>query len=113
MRRAKVLYLSDDPAGTDLNLLHVFEQSAFEITRDASLIDRDLSGVQLIVLNNLDLNDISAARKNRLDTYVRNGGGLLLIGGERQVYKPEKKMDALDTRPSEIARGYQRYSHHR
>jgi Mg-chelatase subunit ChlD len=104
MRRAKVLYLSDDPAGTDLNLLHVFEQSAFEITRDASLIDRDLSGVQLIVLNNLDLNDISAARKNRLDTYVRNGGGLLLIGGERQVYKPEKKMDALDKAlPAQLA----------
>jgi Ca-activated chloride channel family protein len=96
MRRAKVLYLSQDPAGSDLNLLHVFEQGAFDVTRDASLIDRDLANVQLVVLNNLDLNDLSSARKNRLDAYVRNGGGLLLIGGERQVYKSEQHMDALD-----------------
>lgn len=104
MRRAKVLYLSEDPAGTDQNLLNVFQQSAFEITRDASLIDRDLSSIQLVVLNNLDLNEFSAARKSRLDNYVRNGGGLLLIGGERQVYKPEKKMDALDRAlPAQLA----------
>jgi Ca-activated chloride channel family protein len=104
MRRAKVLYLSEDPAGSDLNLLRVFEQSAFDLTRDASLIDRDLASIQLVVLNNLDLNDLSPARKNRLDTYVRNGGGLLLIGGERQVYKPEKRMDALDRAlPAQLA----------
>ena len=96
MRRAKVLYLSQDPAGSDLNLLHVFEQGAFDVTRDASLIDHDLGSVQLVVLNNLDLNDLSSARKSRLDAYVRDGGGLLLIGGERQVYKSEKRMDALD-----------------
>jgi len=96
MRRAKVLYLSQDPAGSDLNLLRVFEQGAFEVTRDASFIDRDLSAIQLVVLNNLDLNALSAARKTRLDAYVRGGGGLLLIGGERQVYKQDKRMDALD-----------------
>ena len=60
------------------------------------MIDRDLTGVQLVILNNLDLNSFSAARKQRLETYVKDGGGLLLIGGERQVYKEEKKMDALD-----------------
>jgi uncharacterized protein YegL len=104
MRRAKVLYLSQDPPGSDLNLLRVFEESAFEVTRDASFLDRDLAGIQLVVLNNLDLNDLSAARKTRLDAYVRNGGGLLLIGGERQVYKPEKGMDALDRAlPAQLA----------
>jgi Mg-chelatase subunit ChlD len=96
MRRAKVLYLSEDPAGSDLNLLHVFEQGAFDVTRDVSVIDRNMAGIQLVVLNNLDLNDLSSARKERLDSYVRDGGGLLLIGGERQVYKTEKRMDALD-----------------
>jgi Mg-chelatase subunit ChlD len=96
MRRAKVLYLSQDPAGSDLNLLHVFEQGAFDVSRDVSLLDRDLRGIQLVVLNNLDLNDLSSSRKNRLDAYVHNGGGLLLIGGERQVYKTEQRMDALD-----------------
>ena len=97
MRRAKVLYLSEDPPGSDVNLLHVFEQGAFDVTRDEALIDRDLASVQLVVLNNLDLNDFSEARKNRLETYVKNGGGLLLIGGERQVYKPEKKNGCAST----------------
>lgn len=104
MRRAKVLYLSEDPPGADVNLLHVFEQSAFEVTRDSSLLDRDLNSVQLVVLNNLDLDEISQARKERLETYVRNGGGLLLIGGEKQVYKAEKRMDALDRAlPAQLA----------
>jgi Ca-activated chloride channel family protein len=104
MRRAKVLYVSQDPAGSDSNLLHVFEQGAFDVTRDETLIDRDLASVQLVVLNNLDLEDFSAARKSRLEAYVKNGGGLLLIGGERQVYKTEKKMDALDRAlPAQLA----------
>src|SRR5581483_7559532 len=41
-------------------------------------------------------NALAANRKNRLDQYVKDGGGLLLIGGERQVYKEDKQMDALD-----------------
>ncbi len=96
LRRAKVLYLSEDPAGSEANLLTAFHEADFDLTRDASLLDKDLSGVQLIVLNNLDLNAFTAARKNRLEGYVKQGGGLLLIGGERQVYKEDKQMDALD-----------------
>ncbi len=96
LRRAKVLYLSEDPPGTDSNLLDAFHEADFDITRDASLLARDLSGIQLVILNNLDLKTFSAAQKNRLEDYVKNGGGLLLIGGERQVYKEDKQMDALD-----------------
>jgi Ca-activated chloride channel family protein len=96
LRRAKVLYLSEDPAGSDSHLLKAFEEADFDVTREAGLIDRDLSGVQLVVLNNLDLNRFNAAEKQRLETYTKNGGGLLLIGGERQVYKDDKRMDALD-----------------
>ena len=96
LRRAKVLYLSQDPAGTEANLLQAFDQADFEIVRDASLLDRDPIGVQLVILNNLDLNSLSLARKQRLESYTKNGGGLLLIGGERQLYKDDRKMDALD-----------------
>ena len=96
LRRAKVLYLSQDPPGSEANLLDAFNQADFDLTRDASLIDKDLSSVQLVVLNNLDLNIFSAAEKSRLEEYVKEGGGLLLIGGERQVYKDDKQMDALD-----------------
>ncbi len=96
LRRAKVLYLSEDPPGTDSNLLQAFHEADFDIARDASLLDHDLSGIQLVILNNLDLQTFSAVEKNRLEDYVKSGGGLLLIGGERQVYKEDKQMDALD-----------------
>ncbi|MBV8896262.1 MAG: VWA domain-containing protein [Acidobacteriaceae bacterium] len=96
LRRAKVLYLSQDPPGTETNLMQAFSEADFDLTRDASLIEKDLSGVQLVILNNLDLNILSAAQKHRLDEYVKDGGGLLLIGGERQIYKEDKQLDALD-----------------
>jgi Mg-chelatase subunit ChlD len=47
-------------------------------------------------LNNLDLASFAESQKSRVEAYVRGGGGLLLIGGERQVYKEDKQMDALD-----------------
>jgi len=96
LRRAKVLYLSQDPPGTETNLLQALREANFDLTRDALLIDKGLAGVQLVVLNNLDLNVFTAEQKNRLEEYVKNGGGLLLIGGERQIYKDDKQMDALD-----------------
>ncbi len=96
LSRAHVLYISQDPSGSDSNLLAVLQQADIEINRDSSSLDRDLNDFQLVVLNNLDLNSISGARKERIEKYVRNGGGLLLIGGERQVYRNDKQMDALD-----------------
>jgi Ca-activated chloride channel homolog len=96
LRRPKVLYVSGDPVENGANLLQALSQAEFDVTRDASLIDKGLSGVQLVVLNNLDLNSIPAVRKRRLEEYVKNGGGLLLIGGERQVYKDDKQIDPLD-----------------
>jgi len=96
LRRAKVLYFSQDPSTADSNLLQAFSEADFDLVRDRSLLDKDLSSIQLVVLNNLDLNGFSGAEKARLEQYVQDGGGLLLIGGERQVYKEDKQMDALD-----------------
>jgi Ca-activated chloride channel homolog len=96
LRRPKVLYVSGDPLESGTNLLQALNQAEFDVTRDAWLIDKGLSGVQLLVLNNLDLNSLSAARKSRVEEYVKNGGGLLLIGGERQVYKDDKQIDPLE-----------------
>jgi Ca-activated chloride channel family protein len=96
LQRARVLYLSDDPAGSDANLLGALAQANVEIVRDASEIDRDPGTFELIILNNPDLNAIPLARKQRMEEYVKSGGGLLLIGGERQQYKEDKQLDALD-----------------
>ncbi|MFL6353548.1 MAG: VWA domain-containing protein [Bryobacteraceae bacterium] len=96
LKRPNVLYISEDPLASGTNLLEALNQADFDVTRDASLIDKDLSGIQLVLLNNLDLNSFSLARKNHLEEYVRNGGGLLLIGGERQVYKEDAEIDPID-----------------
>ena len=96
LRRAHVLYLSEDPAGTDTNLLAAFTQADFDLKRDPAALDGELAAFQLVILNNLDLTRLSETRKARLETYVKNGGGLLLIGGERQIYKEDKQLDALD-----------------
>jgi Ca-activated chloride channel homolog len=104
LKRARVLYISQDPPGTEQNLLQALNEADFEVTRDASLIDWGLDAVQLVILNNLNLNLFSAVQQNPLEEYVKNGGGLLLIGGERQVYKQDKQMEALDRAlPAKIA----------
>jgi Ca-activated chloride channel homolog len=66
------------------------------VKRDPRLLDSGLGDVQLVILNNLDLNRLSAQRKSLLESYVKKGGGLLVIGGEKQVYKNDKQLDALD-----------------
>ncbi len=96
LKRAKVLYLSQDPPGSDTNLLSAFNEADFDLSRDASKLEKDLGDFQLIILNNLDLTAFAPIQKDRLEQYVKEGGGLLLIGGERQVYKEDKQMDALD-----------------
>lgn len=96
LKRAKVLYLSQDPPGSDNNLLKALSEAQFELSRDASQLEKDLGDFQLIILNNLDLSVFTPAQKARLEQYTKDGGGLLLIGGERQVYKENKQMDALD-----------------
>jgi Ca-activated chloride channel homolog len=96
LKRARVLYVSRDPSGSETNLMQALHEAEFEITRDASIIDRGLGAVQLVILNNVDLSWFTAAQKSNLEEYVKNGGGLLLIGGERQLYKQDNQMDALD-----------------
>jgi uncharacterized membrane protein len=96
LKRAKVLYLSQDPPGSDTNLLKALNEAQFDLSRDVSQLEKDLGNFQLVILNNLDLTAFTPAQKARLEQYVKDGGGLLLIGGERQVYKEDKQMDALD-----------------
>jgi Ca-activated chloride channel family protein len=83
LRRPKVLYISQDPEG-----MH----GAF-------------NDFQLVALNNLDLESLPASRKNEAEKFVKQGGGLLVIAGERSIYADNKKVeDALDrTLPANLA----------
>jgi Mg-chelatase subunit ChlD len=104
LKRAHVIYVSQDPPGSDANLLDALAQAQFDVKTDSRLLAAPLTDTQLVILNNLNLQNLSEAEKNNLEEYVKNGGGLLLIGGEKQVYKPEKQADALDRAlPADIA----------
>lgn len=104
LKRAQVLYLSHDPTSSGKNFLQALSQAEFDVKTDPRLLDSSLNVFQLVVLNNLDLRAISKEQKERLEEYVKNGGGLLLIGGEKQAYKEKKQEDALDrVLPAELA----------
>ena len=105
LRRPKVLYISQDPAGTETNLLQTLAAAQFDVERTADPAHGKLSDYQLLVLNNLDMESFPAARKDEIEKFVQQGGGLLVIAGERNVYAEDKKVeDALDrTLPAKLA----------
>jgi len=85
LRRPKALYLSPDPPGIDGHLTNALTAAQFEVTRAADFGGGKLSDYQLVILNNWDLEKIAAARKSEIEQYVKQGGGVLVIGGERNV----------------------------
>ncbi len=105
LRRPKVLYISKDPPGSDTNLMQALGAAQVEMQTAADPVTPKLSDVQLIVFNNQDLESIPAARKDEIETFVKNGGGLLVIGGEKNVYAEGKKIeDGLDRAlPAKVA----------
>ncbi len=105
LRRPKVLYVSQDPAGTETNLLQTLASAQFDVDRTADPLHGALANYQLVVLNNQDLESLPVARKDEIEKFVQQGGGLLVIAGERNVYADNKKVeDALDrTLPAKLA----------
>ena len=105
LRRPKVLYISQDPAGTETNLLQTLSAAQFDVDRTSDVAHGILGDYQLLVLNNLDMESLPAVRKEEIERFVQQGGGLLVIAGERNVYAENKKVeDALDrTLPAKLA----------
>lgn len=97
LRRPKVLYISGDPAGTEKHLLDTLTAAQFQIDRTDDPIRTSLRDYQMVVFNNQDLDALPTGRKEEVEKYVKQGGGLLVIGGERNIYREEKKTeDAID-----------------
>ena len=105
MRRPRVLFISQDPAGTEAHLMQALNAAQFDVERTNDPMHGKLSDYQIVVLNNQDLESLPAARKDEAEAYVKEGGGLLVIGGEHNVYNDTKKTeDALDrTLPAKLA----------
>jgi Ca-activated chloride channel family protein len=96
IRRPRVLVLTLDPAGTESHLRQTLEASQFEAAFTRA-IPPSLADYQVVVLNNWDLEGTPPASKADIEDFVRQGGGLLVIGGERNVYVESKGVeDALD-----------------
>jgi Ca-activated chloride channel homolog len=105
LRRPKALYVSQDPAGTEIHLMQTLSAAQFDVNRTADPTHGTLNDYQLVILNNLDLESLPAARKDEIERFVQQGGGLLVIAGERNIYAENKKVDdALDrTLPAKLA----------
>jgi Mg-chelatase subunit ChlD len=103
LRRPRALLVSNDPATADAYLKRVLEANQFEVAR-ASAVPGDLQDFQLVILNNWNMESIPAARKTALEAFVKKGGGVLWIAGERNVYvAKERAEDALErTLPAKL-----------
>ena len=104
LRRPKVLYVTADSAAVNAQLQSALASAQFDVQRVAEFSATNLSEYQLLIFDNWDLESIPASRKDELERYVKQGGGLLVVGGERNMYQEKKVEDALDrTLPAKLA----------
>lgn len=106
LRKPKVLYFSGDLPEDDTHILSVLTGAQCDVKTASNLVDIELSDFQLVVFNNWDLESMAETAKSDVEEYVRKGGGLLVIGGERNVYDEAKANieDALErTLPAKLA----------
>jgi len=96
LRRPRVLLVSKDPAEAEEHLMRTLEANQFDVTRAPAGPPDMLADYQLAIFNNWDMESVAAPRKAALEEFVKQGGGLLLIAGDRNVYVEKKEEDALD-----------------
>src|SRR5205807_5025159 len=105
LRRPRVFFLSQDPEGTEAHLLQMLASAQFDIEKSNNPVKANLDDFQVVVFNNWDLDSLPADRKDQIERFVKQGGGLLVIGGEHNIYNDKKNVeDALDrTLPAKLA----------
>jgi uncharacterized membrane protein len=106
MRSPRVLLVSKDPAASEEHLLRALQANQFEVQHAPGGVPPKLDDFQLVVINNWDMESIPATSKAALEDYVKKGGGLMWIAGERNVYveKKGKPEDPLErTLPAKLA----------
>lgn len=105
LRRPKALLVSKDPPGTEVHLLRTLEANQFEVQRAPGGVPDRLDLYQLVIFNNWDMQTVPPPRQQALEQFVKQGGGLLWIAGERNVYVekqgPEEPLER--TLPAKLA----------
>jgi Ca-activated chloride channel family protein len=104
LRPPRVLLISKDPTDAEAHLMRTLEANQFDVTRAPGGTPEKLDDFQLAIFNNWDMQSVPAPRKAALEAFVKQGGGLLWIAGERNVYVEKKEEDALErTLPAKLA----------
>jgi Uncharacterized protein containing a von Willebrand factor type A (vWA) domain len=105
LRRPRALFVSADPAGTEKHLLQTLEAAQFEIVQSSEGVPSSFDDYQLVILNNWDFDSIPVDRQTKLEEFVKLGGGLIVIGGERNRYDENRKAEGPLERalPAKIA----------
>ncbi|MBI2688082.1 MAG: VWA domain-containing protein [Acidobacteria bacterium] len=97
LRRPRALFVTQDPSGSEKHLFGVLAAAQYDVLMSNSLDTSKLDDFQLLLLNNYDIENIPAGDKDAVEAWVKQGGGLMLIGGERMTYLEGKKQeDAMD-----------------
>ena len=89
VRQPRVAWVSEDPAGTEGHIAAVLSANRFDFTPSRSL-PANLDDTQIVVLNNINVETLPENDKQRLEDFVRRGGGALWIAGERNLYVDHK-----------------------
>jgi Ca-activated chloride channel family protein len=96
LRRPRALMISRDPPSAEAHLLRTLEANQFDVDRVSSNPPEKFDDYQLVIFNNWDLERVSRASQTALEEFVKQGGGLLCIAGERNVYVEKKEEDPLE-----------------
>ncbi|MEZ5353151.1 MAG: VWA domain-containing protein [Bryobacteraceae bacterium] len=91
LRKPRLLLLSQDPPGSGVNLRRALDAAQFEIVELASPPPGGFDPYQIVVFNNWDLEALAPATKADLEAFVQQGGGLFVIGGEKNIYVENKE----------------------
>jgi len=93
LRRPRLLLISREPPAAARHLRQVLDAAQFEVTESAGTLPEPLADFQLVAVNNHGVESWPADHKRRIEEFVREGGGFVLIAGENNVYVENKQQD--------------------
>ncbi len=89
VRRPKVLWVSQDIAGSEKHIADLLTANKFDFSLVHALPD-SLDDTQLVVFNNINFQVMKPEDKSRVEKFVQGGGGALWVAGENNMYVDKK-----------------------
>ena len=91
LAQPRVLLVSGDTEDRDAHVRGVLRAAGFEVERTQDFFPADLSDFQVIVANNTHLEGLPRTGKERIEEFIREGGGFLQIAGENSLYVEQEE----------------------